>query len=209
MFVLKIKRGLNHTKPLRKLVRSELDLGKFDSSARHFACNAVAIGQESETRWFESGDPNLVEGVLASSAFPIFFEPVKIDGTWYTDGGVRDTTAIGKAIDLGAKDITVIGCSPDQMSFASKAPKGLDYLRRTVHILLDESDKGDFQAAQLVNELVKAGSPLAEAKGWRLVSLKEARPEKFLGDSLDFSRSKNTELRTLGYRDAEQWLRSL
>lgn len=208
MFVLKTTRGLNSTKPLQAHVRKNMDPEKLVASGRHFACNAIEVGHTSEARWFETGDPHIVEGVLASSAFPIFFDPIKIEGKWYTDGGLRDVTAIGKAIELGAKDILVISCSPGRLP-DEKAPKGLDYLLRSVEILLDEVDQSDFAHSLLINELVRAGSPLATVHGWRVVDLKALRPSGFLGDSLDFSPAKNTELRTLGYEDAERFLQTL
>ncbi|MFZ8802846.1 MAG: patatin-like phospholipase family protein, partial [Candidatus Calescibacterium sp.] len=45
------------------------------------------------------------EHVLASAAIPIIFPPVKIDGEWYCDGGVRLNTPLSPAIRLGADKI--------------------------------------------------------------------------------------------------------
>jgi NTE family protein len=208
LFGLKLKRSIYNTEALQEHVRENLDPDLIAASGRHFACNAVEIGGKSESRWFETGDPHIVKGVLASSAYPIFFEPVQIEGAWYTDGGIRDTTPIGKAIDLGAKSVLVISCSPDGLGEAKKDLKGLDALQRSIRICLDEIDLSDFQTAALINELVKAGSSVAEINGWRVVDLQGIRPGRGLGDSLDFDRAKNAELRRIGYEDAERFLRS-
>lgn len=46
---------------------------------------------------------------MASAAIPIMFSPVKIDGTYYADGGVRANTPMSPAIHLGADRLLVIG----------------------------------------------------------------------------------------------------
>lgn len=46
---------------------------------------------------------------MASAAIPIMFSPVKIDGTYYADGGVRSNTPMSPAIHLGADRLLVIG----------------------------------------------------------------------------------------------------
>jgi NTE family protein len=47
--------------------------------------------------------------VLASSAIPIFFPPVEVDGAFFGDGCVRLTSPLSPAIHLGATRIVAIG----------------------------------------------------------------------------------------------------
>ncbi len=49
------------------------------------------------------------EHVLASSAIPIFFPPVEVDGAFFGDGCVRLTSPLSPAIHLGATRIVAIG----------------------------------------------------------------------------------------------------
>jgi NTE family protein len=50
-----------------------------------------------------------VAHVLASSAIPMFFPPVAIDGAWFGDGCVRLSAPLSPAIHLGAQRLLAIG----------------------------------------------------------------------------------------------------
>jgi NTE family protein len=50
--------------------------------------------------------------VLASSAIPFFFPPVKIHGTFYGDGCIRMHAPLSPAIHLGATRIVAVGVHP-------------------------------------------------------------------------------------------------
>lgn len=50
-----------------------------------------------------------VPHVLASSAIPMFFPPVSIDGAWFGDGCVRLSAPLSPAIHLGAQRLVAIG----------------------------------------------------------------------------------------------------
>jgi len=49
-----------------------------------------------------------LEHVMASSAIPVFFPPVKIGGAWYGDGCVRMIYPMSPAIHMGAQRIVAI-----------------------------------------------------------------------------------------------------
>ncbi|MCC7344726.1 MAG: patatin-like phospholipase family protein [Deltaproteobacteria bacterium] len=50
-----------------------------------------------------------VEHTMASAAIPIVFPAVKVDGTYYADGGLRLFTPMSPAIQLGASSMLVVG----------------------------------------------------------------------------------------------------
>jgi len=50
-----------------------------------------------------------VDHVMASSAIPVFFPPIEIDGRYFGDGSVRNTAPLSPAINLGAERIIAIG----------------------------------------------------------------------------------------------------
>jgi NTE family protein len=51
--------------------------------------------------------------ILASSAIPVLFRPVEIDGAYYIDGGVRLNTPLAPAVALGATHVAVVATHPE------------------------------------------------------------------------------------------------
>jgi NTE family protein len=49
-----------------------------------------------------------VDHVLASSALPLLFPAVNVDGAWYGDGGIRLTAPLSPAVHLGARRIMAV-----------------------------------------------------------------------------------------------------
>ncbi len=126
------KSGINYLldpAPLRKLLEAEILLGRMRRHLRRGRIRAVAV---SATNYhtgagvsFFEGDAGVIpwsrsmrvgvrarltlEHVMASSAIPIFFPPVPIEGTFYGDGGVRMIYPMSPAIHLGADRIIAVG----------------------------------------------------------------------------------------------------
>lgn len=70
-----------------------------------FQCVAASIERAAE-HWFTSGP--LIEALLASSAVPALFPPVEIGGEHFYDGGLVNSVPLGRAVDLGAREIYVL-----------------------------------------------------------------------------------------------------
>ena len=49
-----------------------------------------------------------VEQIMASTALPIFFPAVKVDDSWYGDGGIRQYAPLSPSLHLGAKCIIAV-----------------------------------------------------------------------------------------------------
>ncbi len=49
-----------------------------------------------------------IEHIMASSALPLLFPPVRVGDRWYGDGGVRLNTPLGPAVHMGADRLLVI-----------------------------------------------------------------------------------------------------
>jgi NTE family protein len=126
------KKKPNHllnTQPLRELLNQELQLDKlpgfFKSGVLHGAsfsatnyATGTAIsffdGAEDIKPWARSTriglrSPLTVEHIMASSAIPVFFPPVKLEGAPYGDGCIRLTSPVSPAIHLGADRIIAVG----------------------------------------------------------------------------------------------------
>jgi NTE family protein len=189
------------TKPLQEIVQKNLDPERLLRSGKKLRVGAVCWTNGQYQIW-EEKSPEIVEAVLASSAFPLFFEPVQVGGLWYTDGGLRDVTPIKAAIDFGCERIDVIQCgSRSILNESKKLPWLAKQIKNGLDIVFDEIDVNDYEKAQMVNELVKAGVDTEH----RLVELHRIRPSLPLGDSLDFSRSRQSDMMDLGRRLARAY----
>jgi len=184
------------TDPLKHIVQEHLDPARLKSSGKKFRVGGVCWNTGEYRLWGER-NADIVNGVLASSAFPLFFEDIPIDGFWYTDGGLRDITPIKAAIDLGCDRIDVIQCGGPGVKQVKGKPgivrKGLTMME----ILLDEVDTCDYEKAEMINKLVLAGAP---PSGKRLIELNRLQPSGLLGDSLDFSEERKIKNMKLGKR---------
>lgn len=70
-----------------------------------FQCVAASIQRAAE-HWFTRGP--LIPALLASSAVPVLFPPVEIEGEHFYDGGLVNSVPLGRAVDLGASVIYVL-----------------------------------------------------------------------------------------------------
>jgi NTE family protein len=129
--LLKPKRAnhLLNTEPLRQLLQQELQLDKlqgfFKSGVlRGASVSATNYATGTAISFFDGADdlkpwarstrlgvrtPLTVEHIMASSAIPVFFPPVKLEGTPFGDGCIRLTSPVSPAIHLGAERIIAIG----------------------------------------------------------------------------------------------------
>ncbi len=70
-----------------------------------FQCVAASIERAAE-RWFSSGP--LVKALLASSAVPALFPPVRIGEEHYYDGGLVNSVPLTRAVELGSSVVYVL-----------------------------------------------------------------------------------------------------
>lgn len=82
-------KGIYNTKPLKDLIDRELCIHRIKDNGRKLRVGTVNLHTENYLEVTEDKD-NLKEWIIASSSFPGFFPPAKIEGKYYTDGGVRE-----------------------------------------------------------------------------------------------------------------------
>lgn len=134
--------ALLDSSPLRGLLNEHLDLQGIGHAIEQHHLRAVAVtafGYESgQAVTFYQGrgaiDPWLrhrrigvptrlsIEHLLASSAIPLLFAPVKLGHEYYGDGAVRQSAPISPALHLGANRILVVGVSGNPRGPSSSAP---------------------------------------------------------------------------------------
>lgn len=123
--------ALLDSSPLRDLLTERLDLESINAAieARHLRAVAVtAFGYESgHAMTFYQGKGTIepwlrhrrlgvptqltIDHLLASSAIPLLFAPVKIGQEYFGDGAVRQSAPISPALHLGANRVLVVGVS--------------------------------------------------------------------------------------------------
>ncbi|MCF5370708.1 patatin-like phospholipase family protein, partial [Pseudomonas sp. PA-4-8C] len=123
--------ALLNSSPLRELLQERLNLDGIDEAIRRQHLQAVAVtafGYESgQAVTFYQGGGTIdawlrhrrigvptqltVEHLLASSAIPLLFAPVKLGQEYFGDGAVRQSAPISPALHLGASRVLVVGVS--------------------------------------------------------------------------------------------------
>lgn len=94
-----VKSGLFDTTPLRETLGKLLDLNKLKNSDRWLHIGTTNLNK-ARIDFFDQTSPNLIDGIMASSAVPGVFPPVNIGGDLYVDGGVEYMDAISDSVRL-------------------------------------------------------------------------------------------------------------
>jgi NTE family protein len=127
-----------------------------------------------------------VDHVMASSALPLFFPAIPVDGQYYGDGGIRLTAPLSPAVHLGAGRIVTIstryGRSKEEASQA--VTDGYPPIAQMLGVLfnavfLDLVD-ADAVALERINDLVERMPPEKRGELHR-VELLQLRPSRDLG----------------------------
>lgn len=121
--------------PLRKLLEQEIDLQSIHNTIREghidaVGLNACGYATGQNVCFFEGADglegwslgqrggtrtSLTIDHIMASSAIPTLFRPVKINREYFGDGVTRQMAHISPALRLGASKVLVIGVSANAM----------------------------------------------------------------------------------------------
>ncbi len=201
------------TEPLRQLLAETLPVSRLAQHYRSGALRGVAVSTTSYATglavsffdgardiqpWFRTTRIGVrqrlrMPHVLASSAIPIFFPPVRIKGLFYGDGCVRMHAPLSPAIHLGADRILAIGVqSPPPSELPperSRAPRR-EWLppSEIVGVLLNavflDALEADVERLERVNRTVSFIHPDhhgTESQPLRVVPTLVLRPSQDLG----------------------------
>jgi NTE family protein len=203
-------KSLVDTEPLRLLLSSVLntDSGVMEGIERNLArgeLKAVALTASSYTTgqsitWVQGRDISTweraqrksvrarltVAHVMASSALPLFFPAIEVDGAWYGDGGIRLTAPLSPAVHLGADRILAISTRYGRNEAEADRPAvdGYPPPAQVAGVLLNaiflDLFDGDALRLERINRLVDQLSP-AQTAPLRHVDLLVLRPSADLG----------------------------
>jgi NTE family protein len=142
---------------------------------------------------------------------PVIWEPIG-KGAW-VDGGLRNVTPLGDAIDLEPTALVVVNCSPDQPEPAQPPKDIIAAAKRALNdIAINEIMVGDVREFVRINELVRQakrkGLTLESETGkpYRDYDISVIRPRMPLGDTLDFSRDVIEQRLEAGRAAAREFL---
>ena len=156
-----------------------------------------------EYRIFDQTFEDMTDAILASSSFPGVFLPIKIEGHWWTDGGVKEVTPLKSAISLGVDAIDVIITSPEKdLSDFTNNPNIIKLGPRIIDIMSLEIMLNDLDRALEINKLIKDGVKIPNR---RYIDIRIFRPDKTLVESsLEFEQEFIGQMIEKGYEDARK-----
>lgn len=96
---------LHPAEPLRELLRENLPVTRIEELGVSFQCVAASI-ERAGAHWFTTGP--IIDAVAASCAVPGLLPPAAVNGEHFYDGGLVDSIPVGRAMQLGARDIYVL-----------------------------------------------------------------------------------------------------
>lgn len=196
------------TSPLRGFLRSHLPVPRMRRHIRTGLLRGVAVsatnyGDGTAVTFFD-GAPDVepwirstrlgvrehinVEHVMASSAIPVIFPPVRIRGVFFGDGCVRLLSPLSPAIHLGATRLVAVG-----VRHAGDAPRGARArggglpISQIAGLLLNavflDSLEEDVERLERMNRTLELLSPAQRARQpLRHIPILVLRPSRDLGD---------------------------
>lgn len=165
--------------PLRKLLEHYVDSSVFQRAIDKETLHALSInatgytshqsvafyhGHSSIKNWKRAQRIGLstritVDHLMASSAIPFLFSPVKLNREFFSDGSIRQTAPISPALHLGADRVLVIGnhqSEPMLERFSNNAAPTLGEIAgHTLNSIFLDSLDADLERLQRINKTVK------------------------------------------------------
>lgn len=164
--------ALYNAKPLRRLLERVTDEEKLKASGIQMRLGVVNLAT-GQFQPISEQTPRIHDWAYASCAMPLFLDPLETAGAngateQWVDGGVRDVTPLGTALELKPSAVLVIRASPRPKPGPVRTfPNLIRIGLRAVDILQAEVSTNDIETADLINDLIAArvaqGAALAAA----------------------------------------------
>lgn len=170
--------SLLNNQPLRRLIRKTLDFHRIDQNVAKGYLRAISISTSSYTShdsisyfqghsdiqpWHREKRRGVAcilnsEHLMASSAIPMVFPPVKLDGEFLGDGSVHQLSPLSPAIHLGAEKILVIGVEqPERISrFAGiqRYPSNIAIAGHLLDTIFADTLNSDIERMERINQTI-------------------------------------------------------
>ncbi len=176
--------------PLRQLLKGEADFGQLTTNIRKHDIQAVSVTccgyRSGQSVSFFQGEDHLdgwrsgnrvgvktkltLDHLMASSAIPTIFPPVKIHREYFGDGVARNMAPLSPAVNLGANRILVIGVSANLTNRhirkeSKKEPRLPSILEHVINGMFIDVVEKDIEKVAVINSLLqRVTDPEAVAK---------------------------------------------
>lgn len=211
--VLTGEKALYNAAPLRKLLKGYADPAKLAASTVDLRLGVVSL-QSGEFQTVDKSAPDIFNWVYASCAMPVFFDPLQTsDRQQWVDGGVRDVTPLGAALELNPTGVIVVRAAPAGKPASTRTYGGLIPIGlRAVDLLQSEVSRNDLANSALINDMLAArdqlfatleanGSSAAQASRlllpldrtlakYRFAQVRVIEPAEVFSDTLEFDPAK-------------------
>ncbi len=199
------------TAPLRRLLGANLDLDRLPAHFRAHRLRGVAVSATSYSSangiTFFDGAPHIepwvrsvrvgvrdritLDHVMASTAIPLFFPPVRIGKMFFGDGCIRMVAPVSPAVHLGAERILAIGvrhhATPgeivDKLQPDTHAAPLSEILGTLLNSLFLDSIESDGERLERINRTLLLVPPHRRStQALRIIPFLVLRPSRDLGD---------------------------
>jgi len=183
--------------PLRETLDALVDFGRLSDGPVRLLVTAVDLETGEDVTFDSHAGGIQIEHLLASTAFPVAFTPVTIDGRVYVDPGVSANLPILPLFALGHAD-EVLCLALDLVTAPGKTPGSLDETVKRLHDLIFASQ------SRHALELLQGSSIKALSGKTAIVHLSyDGNEEEIGGKSLDYS-TQSVRLRWAAGKAATQ-----
>lgn len=139
-------KGLFKAEGLKEVLEQNLKATTFEQLKTPLFVGATNI-ETGRLHFFNSGP--LVPAILASCAVPLIFNPVKINGCNYVDGGIVSNLPVEPFID---KSFEIIGIDVNPVGEVNQVKGFTDYINRILHIAIQGNVQANKQHCTLLFE---------------------------------------------------------
>ncbi len=156
--------ALYDNSPLKEKIKKNLSEKEIKDSGVEFRIGVVSLNT-GEYLTINQDSDSLKKFVLASTAIPVIFSPVKHRGKLFVDGGVRNITPLQDAFKAlrklprksGTDEVFVVLSSPLSIKKVktSETDNILEILKRSVEIMTTEIYIEDLKYASEINEYIR------------------------------------------------------
>ena len=116
--ILELKEGIVSREGLLNIIDQYINLGELRNSQRKLYVSLTEYGRYGEGEGVvkyctlnHRSDKDIKDYLLATSAIPIIYAPIEIEGKLYRDGGIKDNLPIKPLYDDGMRNFIVVGLS--------------------------------------------------------------------------------------------------